>query len=101
MSGLEMKYFVLNPRGSTLYSQASREAMLTYADYIEGENEELANDLRYWVDKTTEENVSLDIELSDDDFYKLSLMAHERDITLNDLCNQLLLDFIEKNEENE
>jgi len=43
MSGLEQKYFVLKPR-----QEISDDA---YADSIEHENPELANDLRLWVDK--------------------------------------------------
>lgn len=49
MSGLELKYFVLKPKGKDKYSRASRAAMLTYADYIEDENPSLAKDLRVWV----------------------------------------------------
>ena len=54
MSGLEMKYFVLKPKGQDKYAQASRSAMLTYANTIEPINPELAKDLRAWV---TRENL--------------------------------------------
>jgi len=50
-TGLEMKYFVLKPRGATPYARASRLAMLLYADEIESENAELAEGLRSWVTK--------------------------------------------------
>lgn len=50
MSGLEMKYFVLKPAGTSLHALACREAMRTYADIIEEDIPELAEDLREWVD---------------------------------------------------
>jgi len=49
MTGLEMKYFVLKPRGKDIYAIASREAMRRYADEIEGDNPRLAAELRKWV----------------------------------------------------
>ena len=42
MTGLEMKYFVLKPRGNDRYAAASRAAMRRYADVIVGENPALA-----------------------------------------------------------
>lgn len=45
-----MKYFVLKPAGTTLHALACREAMRTYADFIEEEIPELAEDLREWAD---------------------------------------------------
>lgn len=53
---LENKYFVLKPRAgksatSAVYAAASREAMLAYADAIEGMDPELAQDLRAWVER--------------------------------------------------
>ncbi len=53
MTGLEMKYFVLKPEGKTPYHHASRAAMYGYADAIEEENPEFANDLRNWAGKET------------------------------------------------
>ena len=52
MNGLRMKYFVLKPRSKTrfdAYAIASRCAMRTYAECIENENSELAQDLRNWI----------------------------------------------------
>lgn len=49
MEGLEMKYFVLKPRGLSPYAQASREAMRTYAASIEEVNPALASDIRQWI----------------------------------------------------
>jgi hypothetical protein len=46
--GLKMKYFVLNPTKKDAHGHASRQAMRTYADCIEKENPELAEDLRQW-----------------------------------------------------
>ena len=48
MSGLQMKYFVLNPTKRDEYGKASREAMLEYARQIEEANPELASDLYQW-----------------------------------------------------
>jgi hypothetical protein len=48
MSGLEMKYFVLKPKGDDAYALASRKAMLAYARAITSENKILAEDLRKW-----------------------------------------------------
>lgn len=45
-----MKYFVLKPAGTSLHALACREAMRTYADIIEEDIPELAEDLREWVD---------------------------------------------------
>lgn len=51
MTGLEMKYFVLKPKGKGPYHHASRAAMYAYADAIEEENPELAKDLKQWAGK--------------------------------------------------
>ena len=51
--GLEMKYFVLKPKGCDFYAQASRQAMRAYAEIIEGVNRQLAIELRMWADKET------------------------------------------------
>lgn len=48
MSGLEMKYFVLKPKGDSAYAQASRRAMFAYAKAILPENPELAEQLHNW-----------------------------------------------------
>ena len=51
MSGLEMKYFVLKPKGEfdDPYAKASRAALKTYADAIEKDNHQLCYDLHQWV----------------------------------------------------
>jgi hypothetical protein len=51
MSRLEMKYFVLKPRGTDVYADASRKAMRLYAIAIERYNKGLADDLMAWVKK--------------------------------------------------
>ena len=51
MTGLEMKYFVLKPRGDSPYARASRLAMRKFAVAIEDENPALAKDLRDWADR--------------------------------------------------
>ncbi|MCZ6775846.1 MAG: hypothetical protein O7D34_05260 [Ignavibacteria bacterium] len=45
---LEMKYFVLKPRGNNVHAAASRKAMRAYASHIEEEDSELGKDLRAW-----------------------------------------------------
>lgn len=51
---LEMKYFVLKPKGNDLYALASRAAMLEYAGIIKMHNPDLAHELRMWVHKEVE-----------------------------------------------
>jgi hypothetical protein len=48
---LEMKYFVLKPRGDTPHAEASREALWIYADVLKHYDieHELEQDLRDWV----------------------------------------------------
>jgi hypothetical protein len=51
-TGLQMKYFVLKPKGkdgNDVYAQASRHAMMTYARYIQRDNPELAKNIVDWV----------------------------------------------------
>jgi hypothetical protein len=50
MNGLEMKYFVLKPKGDDPYAAASRKAMEAYADAIKRENPRLARALISWVE---------------------------------------------------
>jgi len=44
-----MKYFVLKPEGRNRYAQASRDAMLKYADTIFSKNPVFAGEIRQWV----------------------------------------------------
>lgn len=53
MAGLQMKYFVLKPKGEDVFAEASRRAMRTYAEAIASENSELARELRDWADSET------------------------------------------------
>ncbi len=46
---LVMQYFVLKPEGDDEQAEASREAMLTYADVIQRVDPDLARNLRFWV----------------------------------------------------
>ena len=48
-NGLEMKYFVLKPEGDNPHAEASRAAMLTYADAIKPHNRKLCDELTQWV----------------------------------------------------
>jgi len=48
-----MKYFVLKPKGDDIYAKASRQAMRSYAQQINKENPELADELREWADDCT------------------------------------------------
>jgi len=56
-TGLIMKYFILKPEGSDEYARASRLAMITYAESIESNNKQLANDLLGWIDRLQEQRV--------------------------------------------
>lgn len=56
MEGLQMKYFVLKPKGNTKYHNASRLAMTAYANAIEDENPELAKELMNWVFNETSQS---------------------------------------------
>jgi hypothetical protein len=51
MQGLEMKYFVLKPKGSDEYALASRGAMRKYASLIHRTNPELASGLTAWAEQ--------------------------------------------------
>lgn len=51
MNGLEMKYFVIKPKGNGIYAEASRKAMKAYAAHIDAENRKFANDLYDWVNR--------------------------------------------------
>jgi len=53
MAGLQMKYFVLKPRGDDLYAKASRRAMRSYASVMQHDNPVLCNQLREWADSET------------------------------------------------
>lgn len=46
---LEMKYFVLKPKGDDAYARASRYAMWAYAERIRSDDAELADSLENWV----------------------------------------------------
>ena len=48
---LVMQYFVLKPDGNDEQAEASRQAMLTYADVIQKTDSALARDLRFWVQR--------------------------------------------------
>lgn len=49
--GLQMKYFVLKPKGEGPYAKASRAAMRQYARLIRQENPDLHDELLEWADK--------------------------------------------------
>jgi len=53
MSAIEMKYFVLKPKGDDEYAKASRAAMRAYATHISKENIGLCDELREWADRET------------------------------------------------
>ena len=62
MPGLEMKYFVLKPKGIDPYAEASRKAMYVYADEIMDDNRDLALDLIKWAgDEERNANQPLDL----------------------------------------
>lgn len=47
---LEMKYFVLKPKGNSPFAEASRSAMLAYAKSIESTDAFMARSLRIWAE---------------------------------------------------
>ena len=51
MTGLEMKYFVLKPKGDDTYANASRHAMIEYARLIGPSNRKLEKDLVVWANR--------------------------------------------------
>jgi len=55
MPGLELKYFVLKPKGKDAYADASRKAMIEYALTIQHENKDLCAELMVWVAKEAAE----------------------------------------------
>ena len=57
---LEMKYFVLKPRGHDVYAEASRAAMRTYANYMADVDNDFSNSLWEWV--TIEEDKAHEVE---------------------------------------
>lgn len=60
--GLEMKYFVLNPRSKRWrdpFAAASRRAMRAYADLIKNTDAELADALNEWANKETAHDIEL------------------------------------------
>jgi len=61
---------------------------------LEEEKEE--EEAEIYFDKEKSEEVLID--LSNSDFLKLAMMAHEKDITFNQLCNDILNEYIESTE---
>jgi len=45
---------------------------------------------------TTDNRVSIEVDLTDEEWYALMKLAHEQDITLNQLVENILKTFIEK-----
>ena len=56
---MESKYFVLKPRGNSVYAKASRAAMMVYANAIKNEDVELYDELIWLV--SSETNIPEDI----------------------------------------
>ena len=50
-AGLEMKYFVVKPRGNNEFAKASRNAMRAYAASIRHHDPVFAGDLSEWVER--------------------------------------------------
>ena len=49
MSTLYMKYFVLKPKGSDMYAEASRRGLEAFARHIRADDKELAEHLFQWI----------------------------------------------------
>jgi len=46
--------------------------------------------------KNKKEYVDVEIEISDEDFLNIAKMAHEKDITINQMMNQILEKYMRK-----
>ena len=69
------------------------EKMTNYAmDEIEREREDRNAFASVKIREPKEATTEVEIELSSDDLLTLTLAAHDRDITLNQLCNSVLKD---------
>ena len=69
------------------------EKMTNYAmDEIEREREDRNSFASVKIGEPKEATTEVEIELSNDDLLILTLAAHDRDITLNQLCNSVLKD---------
>ncbi len=103
MSGLEMKYFVLKPKGSDVYARASREALMAYSRFIKDENPKLSEDISKWVleEEGNSNMEEVEIEISREELLPLYEEAHRRNITFNQLCNNILREQIENIEDDE
>lgn len=100
---LDMKYFVLKPKGMTVFADASRQAMRTFANYIYQEDPSLAKSLSSWADME-EKNAKyeeIEINLDDNTFNYIARTAYELDITFNQCCVEILKDYIESCENGE
>jgi predicted HicB family RNase H-like nuclease len=59
---------------------------------------EVHNQIEALISKAKEKKTTITIDIPDDVFITLALMAHEQDITLNQLITNILLEYIEKHE---
>ena len=48
-----------------------------------------------------EEKKEIELELEKDELHNLMLMAHDRDVTLNEMCEMILQEFIEQDRLNQ
>jgi hypothetical protein len=51
LDGLQLKYFILKPRGNSLHAIASRAAMRAYAECIVAVNPKFAREVEAWASK--------------------------------------------------
>ena len=72
--------------------QKRKENTMTNYDMDEIERERDRNSFASVKVRVPEGTTSVEIELSTDDLLVLTLAAHDRDITLNQLCNSVLAD---------
>ena len=71
--------------------QKRKEGTMTNYDMDEIEREKDRNSFAsVKIGEPKEATTEVEIELSDDDLLILTLAAHDRDITLNQLCNSVL-----------
>ena len=72
--------------------QKRKDGTMTNYDMDEIERKKSKTSVEIGKDNNEQENRTVEIELSDEDILKLALAAHDRDITLNQLCNSVLKD---------
>jgi hypothetical protein len=99
-------YRIINPDYSTQHNQEakSRSVLENQAwddvDYVDLEEDDdwIQKALAIKAGETYDTRVKVPVEFSDEELLKYMKLAHERDITFNQLIEQVLVEFIEREE---